>query len=223
MPSKPPQKPVRKSKTSVALEVHKFGGASLADAASYRHAAQIIKGRGTRCVVVVSAPAGVTDVLLGLAKRATAGETEGLERDTLALRTRYREIARDAVGSEKAAAEVLAAIDASLDELGRLLASLTVLKELTARTSDFIAARGERLSAQIFAATYAATVGRARYVDALEVIFTDGPFGGASPNLPLTDLAARKVLRPIAESGVVAVRSEPPRPSVATECASGLP
>ncbi|HVU51496.1 MAG TPA: aspartate kinase [Polyangia bacterium] len=189
----------------MALEVHKFGGASLADAAAYRHAAQIIAGRGAPCVVVVSAPAGVTDVLLGLSRRAAAGATEGLERDTEALRVRYRDIARAAAGDEKAAREVLAEIDASLDELARLLASLTVLKELTARTSDFIAARGERLSARIFAATYAATVGRARYVDALEVIFTDGPFGGASPNLPLTDLAARKVLRPIAESGVVPV------------------
>ncbi|HTA20322.1 MAG TPA: aspartate kinase, partial [Polyangia bacterium] len=195
---------LQKSKTS-PLEVHKFGGASLADATAYRHAAQIIKGRGVPCVVVVSAPAGVTDVLLGLARRAAAGEQDGLERDTLALRTRYRDIARAAVGSDKGAAGVVAEIDASLDELARLLASLVVLKELTARTSDFIAARGERLSAQVFAATYAATVGRARYVDALEVIFTDGPFGGASPNLALTDLAARKVLRPIAESGVVPV------------------
>ncbi|HVX95331.1 MAG TPA: aspartate kinase [Polyangia bacterium] len=218
MPSKSAPKTVRKSKTqaksaaktpasktAIGLEVHKFGGASLADAASYRHAAQIIKGRGAPCVVVVSAPAGVTDVLLGLARRAAAGEPEGLERDTEALRSRYREIARAAVGTDKAAAGVLAEIDASLAELGRLLSSLTVLKELTARTSDFIAARGERLSAQIFAATYDATVGRARYVDALEVIFTDGPFGGASPNLPLTDLAARKVLRPLAETGVVPV------------------
>ncbi|HEY2732309.1 MAG TPA: aspartate kinase, partial [Polyangia bacterium] len=201
---KSPSKALRKS-NATALEVHKFGGASLADAAAYRHAAQIIKGRSAPCVVVVSAPAGVTDVLLGLARRAAAGEQGGLERDTEALRTRYRDIARAAVGSETAAAGVVGEIEASIDELSRLLSSLVVLKELTARTSDFIAARGERLSAQIFAATYAATVGRARYVDALEVIFTDGPFGGASPNLALTDLAARKVLRPLAETGVVPV------------------
>src|SRR5258708_37635674 len=204
MPMKSASKALRKS-NATALEVHKFGGASLADAAAYRHAAQIIKGRGVPCVVVVSAPAGVTDVLLGLARRAAAGEQGGIERDTLALRTRYSDIARAAVGSHKAAAAVLGEIEASLDELARLLSSLTVLNELTARTSDFIAARGERLSAQIFAATYAATVRRSRDVDALEVIFTDGPFGGASPNLALTDLAARKVLRPLAEAGVVPV------------------
>jgi aspartokinase/homoserine dehydrogenase 1 len=202
---KPGKDPVKKAAKKASLEVHKFGGASLADASSYRHAVEIIRGRGAPCVVVVSAPAGVTDVLLGLARRAAAGEQEGLERDTEALRTRYRGIAREAAGSDRAASDVLAQIDASLDELARLLASLVVLKELTARTSDFIAARGERLSAQIFAATFAAMGGRARYVDALEVIFTDGPFGGASPNLALTDLAARKVLRPLADAGVVPV------------------
>src|SRR5260221_12083233 len=115
-------KPPRKSKAT-ALEVHKFGGASLADAAAYRHAAQIVKGRGAPCVVVVSAPAGVTDALLGLARRAAAGEQQGLERDTEALRARYRDIARAAVGSESAAAEVVAEIAASLAELSRLLSS----------------------------------------------------------------------------------------------------
>ncbi|HVZ75224.1 MAG TPA: aspartate kinase [Polyangia bacterium] len=204
-----PRKVMKKKtpRAAAAIEVHKFGGASLADAASYRHAVEIIRGRGARCAVVVSAPAGVTDVLLGLARRAAAGEADeaGLARDTEALRTRYRDIARAAVGSDKAAAGVVGEIDASLDELARLLGSLRVLKELTARTSDFIAARGERLSAQIFAATFAAMGGRAKYVDALEVVFTDGPFGGASPNLDLTDAAARRVLAPLAASGVVPV------------------
>ena len=201
-----PAKTLRKLKTiKLVVEVHKFGGASLADAHAYRHAVEIIKGRAAPCAVVVSAPAGVTDVLLGLARRATAGDAEGLERDTQALRARFQGIARAAVGREPAAAAVIAEIDASLDELARILSSLTVLKELTARTSDFIAARGERLSAQLFAATYAAMGGRARYVDALEVVFTDGPFGGASPNLALTDLAARKVLLPLCASGVVPV------------------
>src|ERR687889_567251 len=53
--------------------VHKFGGASLDDGAAYRHAVAIVKGRPGAPVVVVSAPAGITDILLGLATRAVAG------------------------------------------------------------------------------------------------------------------------------------------------------
>ena len=48
------------------VEVHKFGGASVADGAAYRHAVTIVKGHPGAPVVVVSAPGGITDALLGL-------------------------------------------------------------------------------------------------------------------------------------------------------------
>src|SRR3954469_15736364 len=158
-------------------EGHKFVGAALNDAAPYRHAVDIIKGRSGPRAVVVSAPAKVTDVLLGLAARAASGQEAELGHDTEALRHRYQTIAREAVGARGGIKALASEIDQSFDELASLLSSLLVLKELTARTSDFIAARGERLSARIFAAAYAAAGGRARYVDALDVILTDGPFG----------------------------------------------
>src|SRR5262249_1662266 len=66
-------------------EVHKFGGASLADAAAYKNAAAIVKGRKGPRAIVVSAPAGVTDKLLGLATRAAAGEKDGLDDEVKAL------------------------------------------------------------------------------------------------------------------------------------------
>src|SRR6185503_16015095 len=136
-------------------------------------------------VVVVSAPGGITDVLLALATRAVAGEKGGkIGRDVAALRARYQKIAREAAGAGKgsAATGVAAEIDRSMDELAALLSSLAAIKELTARTRDFLFSRGERLSAQIFAAAMAATGTASVYVDATEIVFTEGPFGSASPN-----------------------------------------
>ena len=190
------------------VEVHKFGGASLDDGAAYRRAVAIVKGRPGAPVVVVSAPAGITDILLGLATRAVAGEKGGkIGRDVAALRARYQRIARDAAGAGKgnAAAGVAAEIDRSMDELSALLSSLAAIKELTARTRDFLVSRGERLSAQIFAAAMAATGTPSVYIDATAIVFTEGPFGGASPNLALTDLAARKKLQPLIAAGKVPV------------------
>jgi len=202
------------------VEVHKFGGASLGDGTAFRHAVTIVQGRRAAPVVVVSAPAGITDVLLGLATRAVAGdrsERPALERDVEALRKRYHAVATEAVGGRagkllgklgkpgKAAGGVGAEIDRSIDELAALLSSLAALKELTPRTRDFVVSRGERLSAQIFAAALAAAGTPSAYVDATEVVFTDGPFGGASPNLALTDLAARKKLQPLIAAGKVPV------------------
>ncbi|HVY37413.1 MAG TPA: aspartate kinase [Polyangia bacterium] len=186
----------------LSVEVHKFGGASLADGAAFRRVVEILAGRRGPRIAVVSAPAGVTDLLLGLATRATAGEG-ALDRDVQALAARYLEILRAATG--RGNAEAAAEIRRSMDELGRLLSSLAVLRELTPRTRDFIVSRGERLSARILAAALDAKDLRARYVDATEVVFTDGPYGGASPNLMLTDLTARKVLRPICAAGVIPV------------------
>src|SRR3954468_5332716 len=107
--------PKKKEKTTV--EVHKFGGASLSDGAAFRHAVTIVTGRPGPQAVVVSAPAGVTDRLLGLAARAATGDGNGTD-EVSALRKRYREIlkgltARAAKAGEEAAAE----IDRSFDEL----------------------------------------------------------------------------------------------------------
>jgi aspartokinase/homoserine dehydrogenase 1 len=187
------------------IEVHKFGGASLADAAAYRHAATIIKGRQAACVVVCSAPAGVTDALLALATRATAGERKGLEEGAEELRRRYRDILKQAAKGKGSSAAVAAEIDRSFDELDSLLSSLVALKELTPRTRDFVVSRGERLSAAVFTAALGAAGVDAVYVDAPEIVFTDGPFGGAFPNLMLTDMAARKRLRPMCIAGQVPV------------------
>ncbi|HEY2903626.1 MAG TPA: hypothetical protein VGL59_23785, partial [Polyangia bacterium] len=188
-----------------APEVHKFGGASLGDAEAFRHAVGIMQKRTAPRAVVVSALAGITDALLGLANRAVSGGDDNLERDAQTLRARYRSILDAVCPKGEARDQVGKVIDQSLEELVGLLNSLTFLRELTARTSDLVVSRGERLSAQLFVAALAGSGVKARYVDALEVVFTDGPFGGASPNLNLTDAAARKVLRPLIDAGIVPV------------------
>jgi len=188
-----------------APEIHKFGGASLADAAAYKHAVSIVQGRTGARVVVVSAPAGVTDALLSLATRARSGREAGLAADSIALRKRYQSILQSLVPAKAARKDAVEMIDESFDELDALLGSLLVLKELTPRTTDFIVARGERLSALLFSTALGAAGQPTKLVDAVEVVITDGPYGGASPNLMLTDMCARKVLRPLLDKDVVPV------------------
>jgi bifunctional aspartokinase / homoserine dehydrogenase 1 len=187
------------------LEIHKFGGASLADVTAFRHAVGIVRSRPGQRVVVCSAPQGVTDALLGMAKRARGGREVGLAGESIALRRRYQTILQAMVPSKTARRAAADEIDRSFDELDALVTSLLVLKELTPRTSDFIAARGERLSALLFAAALEAAGEKSRYIDAVDVVITDGPYGGASPNLMLTDMAGRKVLRPLLERGILPV------------------
>ncbi len=60
------------------LEIHKFGGASLANGVAIAHAVSVIRARRPApLVVVVSAMAGVTDALLDLAGAAVRGDADG--------------------------------------------------------------------------------------------------------------------------------------------------
>jgi aspartokinase/homoserine dehydrogenase 1 len=181
----------------VSVAVHKFGGASLADADAIAHAVSIAIDQDPRSVIVVSALAGVTDALLDGARRAASGEERVLRDTAASLRARHTEIVKKLLRKSPEQSALLDEIDSAMDELDALAHGLSILRELTPRTSDYVASRGERLSARIIAAALARAGRRAQFVDALDVIRTNENFGNASPDLSATDRAARAALLPI--------------------------
>jgi aspartokinase/homoserine dehydrogenase 1 len=186
--------------------IHKFGGASLANAAGMQHAVQIVLAhRPAAQVVVVSAMGGVTDALLDTAARAVRGDVQHVTGAAAALRARHTEAARALVPRGAPLDDLLGAIDAAFLELEHLAGGLGVLRELTPRTVDYLVARGERLSAQLLAAALAAAGCRVTYVDATDIVQTDGTYGNASPDLRRTERSARRVLVPLLARGVVPV------------------
>ena len=190
--------------------MHKFGGASLADSAAVRHAVDIIRRhRQEPTVVVVSAMAGTTDALLGVAQQAGAGESRTVAPLIARLRSRHAEVARALLPSGRARADVLADVLAYIgdvfDELEALAQGLLLLRELTPRTTDFLASRGERLSARLVAAALEATGTKARYVDAVDLVHTDGAFGHAAPDFARTDRAVHRTLAPLLGRGIIPV------------------
>ena len=193
-------------RTSRPLQIHKFGGASLANGAAIAHAMSIVQSqRPAPLVVVVSAMAGVTDALLEIASRAVHGKTEHTHGAVEALRAKHAEAARDLLPAGARLDETLGSIDGSFAELEQLATGLAILRELTPRTTDYLLARGERVSARLVAAALEAASCPCAYVDAVDVVKTDGIFGNASPNVTLTQRSARKALGPLVARGVVAI------------------
>src|SRR2546428_4301815 len=187
-------------------DIHKFGGASLADAAAIGHAVGIVRAqRRDPLVVVVSAMSGVTDALLDGAARAARGDAGHVRAVAESLRAQHATAARALVPAGARLEELLRLIDAAFAELEQVAGGLGVLRELTPRTTDYLAARGERLSARLFAAALDAAGCPAAYVDAAEIVQTDGTFGNASPDLRRTERSARTVLRPVLARAVVPV------------------
>ena len=184
--------PVRAS----TIEIFKFGGASLADANAVLGAIDILTApRKSRVVAVVSALAGVTDALLALAAAAQRGDPGVVEDDLAALDRRHRDIASSIVRASAARRAALQSVAADFAELRTILHGVASLRELTLRTRDFIVARGEQLSARLVLAGLRSQGVSAEYVDASELICTDGVFGGAFPDLAATDKNVRNRLR----------------------------
>ncbi|HMS02626.1 MAG TPA: hypothetical protein PKE51_06610, partial [Gemmatimonadaceae bacterium] len=183
--------------------IHKFGGASLADAAAVRHAIALLQAQPPGpTVVVCSAMAGVTDALLALGARALttgrdAAARAALAADVEALRRRHELVVRAVVPAGAARQRVLADVARAHEELGTLLEGVASLRELTPRTNDFLLSRGEKLSALLLAAGLEAAGRPARYVKATAVIRTNGVHGNAFPELGPTEQAARAELAPL--------------------------
>jgi aspartokinase/homoserine dehydrogenase 1 len=186
--------------------VHKFGGASLADSAAVRHAVAIIRRhRHEPTVVVVSAMAGTTDALLGVARQAGAGESRTVASLVDGLRSRHAEVARALLPAGRARADLLAYVGDVFAELEALAEGLRLLRELTPRTTDYLVSRGERLSARLVTAALEAEGTRASYVDALDLVHTDGAFGQAAPDFARTDRSVQRTLLPLLARGIVPV------------------
>jgi len=192
-------------KNSQAPEVYKFGGASLGDATAYKHAATIVKACTSPLAVVCSAPAGVTDALLAVAKAAHEGNKTAVDQANLQLEQKFHTIVKGALSDAAARKKLQGIIDESLAELAALATGLLVLRELTPRTSDLVVSRGERLSARLFAAVLNSAGVHAEYVEPTEIIVTHGPHGGAAPDLDASDKETRKRLLPLLAKGIVAV------------------
>ena len=121
--------------------VMKFGGSSVANAERIKHVASIIKAyQEKRPAVVLSAMGDTTDHLLEAADIAVGGEVDISKVENL-----HRETA------EKLGIKI-EEIDDLLEELTQLLTGISMLRELTKRTRDYLVSFGERMSVRMMAA-----------------------------------------------------------------------
>jgi aspartokinase/homoserine dehydrogenase 1 len=187
------------------LEVWKFGGASLADVGAIQKAVGLIAAHKGPLVVVPSALAGVTDLLLEGAAAATSGRPADAARCAALFLRRHRDVARGLIPGGPARRQLLAAIDAAAREYRELCVAIGVLGHLAPRASDLLVSRGERLSAQILAAAIGRARRRAKYVDAVDVVVTDGHHGAAAPNQSATARLAKEHVRSLLSAGITPV------------------
>ena len=146
---------------------HKFGGSSVADAARYRHVAQLLRQRGeARQIVVVSAMRGVTDALIALADAAMQGGS--WQPAWEALRDKHLDTARELSGA--AFDETSAWLTAQFDELAALLGALALLGPGAEAALARVHGLGEVWSARLLGAALRGAHDDVAVLDAREVL-----------------------------------------------------
>ncbi len=188
--------------------VQKFGGTSVADPDAIRRLIEIARqahrehGRGP--VVVVSAMSGVTDALLAAGAEAGGAQLETAVARLRQLRKRHLETLSAFVNGALAG-EVDAFVHGQFDELEAVVRALAILREVSARTLDAIAAAGELLSSRIVAAAMEQSGLPATWVDARRVLMTDEEHTRAAPLMHETTAAMRATLLPLLDAARIPV------------------
>ncbi len=140
--------------------VMKFGGSSVANAERIKHVGSIIKAyREKRPVVVLSAMGDTTDHLLAAADLAVTGTV-----DVAGVAKLHEETARE-LGIN------IDAIEALLSELKQLLTGISMLKEISRRSRDYLVSFGERMSVRMMAAYLKSQGVDAKFYDAWDIGF----------------------------------------------------
>jgi aspartate kinase len=180
--------------SSAPMIVMKFGGSSVADRRQIEKVLAIVKSRAPRAPLVVSsAHKGITDALVGAAREAARG-VYAPER----VVSRQSAVARE-LGCDGG---LLAPFYA---EVADLLRGISLVRELSPRSLDYIGSFGERMSVRVIADFFTRSGLPAQAFDVWDLGFvTDAVFGAARP-IPGYEAVMRRLVAERVPAGVVPV------------------
>ncbi|AWX13385.1 lysine-sensitive aspartokinase 3 [Mergibacter septicus] len=178
------------------LSVAKFGGTSVANYTAMQACAQIVIADPNTRVVVLSASAGITNLLVDLANGC-----ESVERSQKLQQIRDIQYA---ILSQLKQAEVVQ------QEIDRLLENIESLAEAAALATspaltDELISHGEMMSTLIFVEVLRELNCTATWLDVRNVISTNNHYGKATPDDQLTQKNCDRVLKPLVERGELVI------------------
>jgi len=177
------------------LIVAKFGGTSVADFHAMNRSADVVLSNPDVRLVVLSASAGVTNLLVSLA--------EGQPQEQRAyLLDEIRRIQYAIIDSLNQPAVIREEIDRMLDNI-TMLSEAAALANSTALTDELVS-HGELMSTLLFVEILRQREAAAEWFDVRKVMRTDDHFGHAAPEVAtLAELASVQLQPRIAEALIV--------------------
>ncbi len=196
------------SQRAPAPLVMKFGGTSVGDPRAVQQVVQITaeaRQDYANIVIVASAVSGMTNRLLASAVEAASGNASTVHQNISDMRRRHHEIAEATIQNLARRTQVKQEIDHLINSFSSLCQAIGVLGEATPRALDAVAGIGERMSIRLIAAALESAGIAAQYVEATQLIVSDGTFQAARPDFAATRRRTQHMLSPLLEGGVVPV------------------
>ncbi len=170
-----------------SMRILKFGGSSVGSPERIRRLLGILQDYregGVSFAVVCSAFGGVTDQLIEMSHLAKANDKAYLKyyKDFC---KRHQDAAQELLEGEELQ-KVQQALAENHKTLENLLLGISLVKETSTRTLDYLLSFGERNSNYIIAAAFRQMGYEAQYVDARKLIRTNSLFGRAVVHFPKT-------------------------------------
>lgn len=187
----------------------KFGGTSIANGKNMCNVSNIIKDnvkKGNEIVVVVSALANITNLLIEKAEKLKNGNEEEIQEFIKKLVEKHVKVIDVAIKNTNLKEKTKLKIINIISELEKILTGICYVGELTLKTKDQVLSFGERLSAVIVSATLNDQKIESQHFTGKEAgIVTDSEFGEANPLMNFTTHQVIERIKPLLKKKIIPV------------------
>ena len=186
----------------------KFGGTSLASPKDIIGVAKTIASfsKDNEIVVVCSAVDGITDDLILISKMVEQKKKNDVNELLDKIIKKHRKLADQTIKNSTIKKQLVEKLSSDISELQELVRGLTLLKEVSVRSLDYLISFGERLSDDLVSYALQDLKKKSTALNGKEVgIVTDSNFGESRPLMDTTRIRISKTLGSLLSKKVIPV------------------
>jgi len=188
--------------------VLKFGGTSLSSPSDIRNVAKTIASltKNNEIVVVCSAIDGVTDDLIRISVMIEQRNKNEAAKTLDSVIRKHRQFANQTIKNSTIKKQLLEKLSTDVLELQELVRGLTLLKEVSTRSLDYLISFGERLSDDLVSFSLQDLKKKSTALNGKEVgIVTDSNFGESRPLMDTTRIRISQTLGSLLAEKIIPV------------------
>ena len=188
--------------------VLKYGGTSLSSPSDIRNVAKNVASlaKNNEIVIVCSAIDGVTDDLIRISTMIEQRNKNDTTKTLDNVIKKHKQFANQTIKSSAIKKQLLEKLNIDVLELQELVRGLTLLKEVSTRSLDYLISFGERLSDDLVSFSLQDLKNKSTALNGKEVgIVTDSNFGESRPLMDTTRIRISKILGSLLAKKIIPV------------------